>query len=152
MKFGCPEKQCEFQVAERQSFRGHVKDLRPLFREEVKKMVPQLLDPHVLQPKTINGKPVTCRKMIQYLKEYVKAFDGHSLPEPQGILNANAKLLCMEAAHEAKVAYCRGMDRVKWVSKGKYKEISVDGNDENDAGEEASQSAYSAWNHGHQHF
>ncbi|VDP24217.1 unnamed protein product [Heligmosomoides polygyrus] len=101
-----------YRVAERQSFRGHVKDLRPIFREELKKMVPSLLNPHALQPKLINGKPVTCRKLMQYFKEYVSSFDGNTLPEANSILNANAKLICIEAAHEAKVAYCRGMDRV----------------------------------------
>ncbi|VDO64702.1 unnamed protein product [Haemonchus placei] len=100
-----------YRVAERQSFRGHVKDLRPIFREEMKKMVPALLNPHALQPKYINGKPVTCRKLVQYFKEYVNSFDGNTVPVANSILNANAKLICIEAAHEAKVAYCRGMDR-----------------------------------------
>ncbi|KIH59448.1 guanylate-binding protein [Ancylostoma duodenale] len=100
-----------YRVAERQSFRGHVKDLRPVFREEMKKMVPSLLNPHALQPKIINGKPVTCRKLMHYFKEYVNSFDGNTMPEPHSILNANAKLLCIESANEAKVAYCRGMDR-----------------------------------------
>ncbi|KAK6747308.1 hypothetical protein RB195_000486 [Necator americanus] len=85
--------------------------LRPIFREEMKKMVPSLLNPHALQPKIINGKPVTCRKLMQYFKEYVSSFDGNSLPEAHSILNANAKLICIEAANEAKIAYSRGMDR-----------------------------------------
>ena len=89
-------------------------------------MVTNLLNPHALHPKTINGKPVTCKKMIHYFKEYVKAFDGNCLPEPQGILNANAKLLCMEAAHEAKLAYCRGMDRVFLLYTLSDLDISVD--------------------------
>ncbi|RCN27724.1 hypothetical protein ANCCAN_26540, partial [Ancylostoma caninum] len=78
-----------YRVAERQSFRGHVKDLRPVFREEMKKMVPSLLNPHALQPKIINGKPVTCRKLMHYFKEYVNSFDGNTMPEPHSILNAN---------------------------------------------------------------
>ncbi|PIO68811.1 guanylate-binding protein [Teladorsagia circumcincta] len=102
-----------YRVAERQSFRGHVKDLRPIFREEMKKMIPALLNPHALQPKYINGKPVTCRKLVQYFKEYVNSFDGNTVPVANSILNANAKLICIEAAHEAKVAYCRGMDRAE---------------------------------------
>ncbi|CAI5447478.1 unnamed protein product [Caenorhabditis angaria] len=100
-----------YKVAERQSFRGHVKDLRPIFREELKKMVPNLIAPHNMKAKMVNGKAVTCRKLVQYFKEYANSFDGESLPEPQSILNANAKLICIEAAHEAKVNYCRGMDR-----------------------------------------
>ncbi|CAI4232036.1 unnamed protein product [Auanema sp. JU1783] len=105
------------RVAERQSFRGHVKDLRPIFREELKKMVPSLLNPQNLKAKIINGKPVTCRKMMQYFREYVKSFDGETLPAPQSILNANAKLICMDGAHEAKLAYCRGMDKSTAVTR-----------------------------------
>ncbi|CAJ0937479.1 unnamed protein product, partial [Mesorhabditis belari] len=99
------------RVAERGSFRGHVKDLRPIFREEVRKMVVALLEPHILKPKIVNGKAVTCRKMIQFFKEYAATFDGGTLPEARSILNANARLLCIEACHEAKLTYCRGMDR-----------------------------------------
>ncbi|PAV73795.1 hypothetical protein WR25_20099 [Diploscapter pachys] len=99
------------RVAERQSFRGHAKDMRPVFREEVRRIVPAMCDPENLKPKSVNGKTLTCRKMIQYIKEYVAHFDGNTMPEPLNILNANAKLLCMEAAHDAKIAYCKGMDR-----------------------------------------
>lgn len=49
-------------------------------------------------------------------QEYVAHFDGNTMPEPLNILNANAKLLCMEAAHDAKVAYCKGMDRVGFIN------------------------------------
>ncbi|CAJ0560752.1 unnamed protein product, partial [Mesorhabditis spiculigera] len=100
-----------YRVAERGSFRGHVKDLRPIFREEIRKMVVALLEPHVLKPKVINGKPVTCRKMMQFFKAYAATFDGGTLPEPRSILDANARLLLMDACHEAKLQYSRGMDR-----------------------------------------
>ncbi|VDK45733.1 unnamed protein product [Anisakis simplex] len=99
------------RVAERSSFKGHVRELRPVFREEIKKMTASLLNPHTLQPKTVNGKVMTCRKMLDYFREYARIFSGTTLPEPRNILNANAQLLFMEAANEAKTAYIRGMDR-----------------------------------------
>jgi atlastin len=100
-----------YKVAERTSFKGYVKDLRPVFREEIKRMTQSLLDPHVLKPKIVNGKEVTCKKMIDYIREFARVFDSNELPEPRSILNANAQLLCVESANEAKTSYCRGMDR-----------------------------------------
>ncbi|KAK6037310.1 hypothetical protein COOONC_25185, partial [Cooperia oncophora] len=76
-----------YRVAERQSFRGHVKDLRPIFREEMKKMVPALLNPHALQPKYINGKPVTCRKLVQYFKSMM----GPRMMPEKRLLEAHIK-------------------------------------------------------------
>ncbi|CEF71458.1 Atlastin [Strongyloides ratti] len=99
------------KVAERNSFRGHVKDIRSIFKEEVKKMVENLLNPHSLKPKSVNGRELTCKKMIEFTKQFVKVFEGSDIPQPKNILNANCHLLCIESAHEAKLAYCRGMNR-----------------------------------------
>uniref|UniRef100_A0A915BGE8 GB1/RHD3-type G domain-containing protein n=1 Tax=Parascaris univalens TaxID=6257 RepID=A0A915BGE8_PARUN len=99
------------RAAERNSFKGHVRELRPIFREEVKKMTASLLNPHSLQPKMVNGRTITCRKMADFFREYARVFGGSTLPEPRNILNANAQLFFMEAAGEAKTAYIRGMDR-----------------------------------------
>ncbi|GMS97583.1 hypothetical protein PENTCL1PPCAC_19758 [Pristionchus entomophagus] len=99
------------RVAERNSFRGHVKELRPVFREEIRKMVMTLLSPEALQPKIVNGKPATCKRMIQYFKEYAATFDSSTMPLPMNILQANARLLNYEATQDAKSVYCRLMDR-----------------------------------------
>lgn len=48
--------------------RQDITDLRPVFREEIRKMVISLLSPEALQPKIVNGKPATCKRMIQYFK------------------------------------------------------------------------------------
>ncbi|KAH7730956.1 Protein Y41E3.3 [Aphelenchoides avenae] len=100
------------KVAERHSFRGHVKEIRPVFRDEVKNVVQALLDPSVLIPKVINGKEVTCRKLVECIREYAGIFDSYDTPNPRSILNAHMQLVCAEYAAEAKLTYCRGMDRV----------------------------------------
>uniref|UniRef100_A0A914CLN2 GB1/RHD3-type G domain-containing protein n=1 Tax=Acrobeloides nanus TaxID=290746 RepID=A0A914CLN2_9BILA len=99
------------KVADRNSFKGYVKDIRPMFREEVKKMISSLLNPHAIKPKIVNGKEVTCKKMIEYIRECARLFYKNDNPAPRSILNAHAQLLCIESAIEAKTAYCRGMDR-----------------------------------------
>ncbi|VDP13645.1 unnamed protein product [Onchocerca flexuosa] len=100
------------RVADHESFKGLVKEMKPLFKEEVKKMTAYLLNPQALQPKTVNGKTVTCRKITDLFREFAKAFDSCMIPEPQMILDTNAQLIYLEAAHEAKIAYIRGMDRI----------------------------------------
>ncbi|MCP9266444.1 Atlastin-3 [Dirofilaria immitis] len=86
--------------------------MKPLFKEEVKRMTVHLLNPEALQPKVINGKTVTCRKITDMFREFARAFDSCMIPEPQMILDTNAQLIYLEAAHEAKAAYIRGMDRI----------------------------------------
>lgn len=56
------------KVADRNSFKGYVKDIRPVFREEVKRMTDSVLNSHVLKPKMVNGKEVTCKKMMDYIR------------------------------------------------------------------------------------
>uniref|UniRef100_A0A915Q1C4 GB1/RHD3-type G domain-containing protein n=1 Tax=Setaria digitata TaxID=48799 RepID=A0A915Q1C4_9BILA len=100
------------RVADRDSFKGLVKDMKPLFKEEVKKMTAHLLNPHALQPKIVNGKMITCRKITDMFREFAKTFECCMIPEPQMIIDTNAQLIFLEAANEAKTAYIRGMDRV----------------------------------------
>ncbi|TMS38744.1 hypothetical protein L596_005398 [Steinernema carpocapsae] len=97
-----------YRVAERNSFKGHVREIRSNFRGSVKAMVPALLDPLVLKPKVVNGKEVTSKRMIEYFREFAKTFEGSELPTPRSILDANAQLICMEAVQEAKGSGLRG--------------------------------------------
>lgn len=56
------------KVAERGSFRGLVKDIKPAFRDEVKYMVNTLLNPTTLKPKVVNGKEITCRRFGEIVR------------------------------------------------------------------------------------
>uniref|UniRef100_A0A0N5AGR3 GB1/RHD3-type G domain-containing protein n=1 Tax=Syphacia muris TaxID=451379 RepID=A0A0N5AGR3_9BILA len=118
-----------YRVAERNSFKGYVKEIRPIFREEIKKMTAALLNPHVLKPKLVNGKVITCRKMADFFREYARTFAGNALPCPRNILNANAQLHFMDAMNEAKTVYIRAMDRVcsnpRMIPEKKLHEIHI---------------------------
>lgn len=46
-----------------------------------------------------------------FLQEYSRLFDSSELPEPRSILNSNLQLICVEYALDAKLAYCKAMDR-----------------------------------------
>ncbi|CAK5093882.1 unnamed protein product [Meloidogyne enterolobii] len=100
------------KVADQNSgFKGQVKEIKQLFRDEVKRLVESLVSPSVIRPKLLNGKPVTVRKFIECVKEYSRLFDSSELPEPRSILNSNLQLICVEYALDAKLAYCKAMDR-----------------------------------------
>ncbi|GMR38460.1 hypothetical protein PMAYCL1PPCAC_08655, partial [Pristionchus mayeri] len=98
------------KVAERRSFVGGVKDLRLEFREQVRGMAESLLAPDSLQAKIINGKSVTCKKLMECFKVYVETFASTKIPMAENIVQANAILLINEAIEKAKEAYCSEMD------------------------------------------
>ncbi|KAI6176238.1 GB1/RHD3-type G domain-containing protein [Aphelenchoides bicaudatus] len=100
------------KVADRSSFRGLVKDIKPQFREEVKIMTQTLLNPRALHPKTINGKEVTCKKLVEIIKEYAKIFNEHGSLEPRHVLNANVNLISSEYMIEARNFYNKTMDKM----------------------------------------
>ncbi|KAL7077122.1 hypothetical protein ACQ4LE_003599 [Meloidogyne hapla] len=100
------------KVADQNSgFKGQVKEIKQIFRDEIKRLVESLVSPNVIRPKLLNGKPVTVRKFIECVKEYSRLFDSSELPEPRSILNSNLQLICVEYALDAKLAYCKAMDR-----------------------------------------
>ncbi|KAF7638972.1 GB1/RHD3-type G domain-containing protein [Meloidogyne graminicola] len=100
------------KVADQNSgFRGQVKEIKQIFRDEIKRLVESLINPKVIRPKLLNGKPVTVRKFIECVKEYSRLFDSSELPNPRSILNTNLQLICVEYALDAKLAYCKSMDR-----------------------------------------
>ncbi|KAI6234639.1 GB1/RHD3-type G domain-containing protein [Aphelenchoides fujianensis] len=103
------------KVAEAEFFpRAHIK---PQFREEVKIMVQTLLSPRALVPKVVNGRDVTCKKLVEVIKEYAKIFDSHTFPQPRNVLNANVQLISTEYMQEAKNFYCKTMDRITRTSR-----------------------------------
>ncbi|KAI1727059.1 atlastin-1 [Ditylenchus destructor] len=93
------------------SFKGIAKDIKPLFRDEVRRVVEAMIGPSQIKPKVINGREITVRKFVECVREYAKIFEAPDLPEPRSVLNANLQLGCVDYAFEAKIAYCRGMDR-----------------------------------------
>ncbi|KAI6212133.1 Atlastin-3 [Aphelenchoides besseyi] len=105
------------KVAERNSFRGLVKDIKPQFREEIKIMVQSLLSPRMLHVKAVNGKEVTCKKLIEIIREYAKIFDSHTFPQARNVLNSNVHLVSTEHMQEAKNFYCKAMDRITRTSR-----------------------------------
>lgn len=51
-----------------QHFRGYVKDVKPIFRDEISRLVEALISPALIKPKIINGKEITVRKFIDCVR------------------------------------------------------------------------------------
>lgn len=71
------------------NFTGAIDQIDPEFVKYVKELVPSIFDPTNLVIKTINGESVRAQDLIHYLEAYVELYNGNSIPEPTGVLNAS---------------------------------------------------------------
>lgn len=93
-------------------FSGQVKDIKPAFRDEIVRLIESLVHPAIIQAKMLNERPVTVRKFMECVREYSRIFDSlDNFPDTRTLLNVNIQLACSEYALEAKIAYCKAMDR-----------------------------------------
>ncbi len=61
-------------------------EIEPEFKQQLKALIPKLLEPESLVVKEINGAKVTCRELLEYFRVYIKIFQGEDLPEPKSML------------------------------------------------------------------
>ncbi|MFH4981917.1 hypothetical protein AB6A40_008626 [Gnathostoma spinigerum] len=70
-----------------------------------------LLSPRTLKVKVLNGKAITCNRMTTLFREYFRALQSATSPNPANILDANLHMRYTDSMNNAKLAYSRGMDR-----------------------------------------
>ena len=70
-------------VAQKKSFNGSLVQIDPEFIEYVKQLVTTIFAPENLVVKKINGEKVQAKDWIKYLNEYLKTFNGDTLPKPE---------------------------------------------------------------------
>lgn len=70
-------------VAHGNTFTGNLKEIDPEFIQYVKEIAPKLFAPERLIIKKINGKNVRAHEWLEYLQNYVKIFNGDTLPVPR---------------------------------------------------------------------
>lgn len=70
------------------NFSGAIEQIDTEFIKYVKELVPSIVSPENLVVKTINGESVRARDLTHYLEAYVELYNGDSIPEPSGVLNA----------------------------------------------------------------
>ncbi|XP_062577328.1 atlastin-2-like [Saccostrea cucullata] len=99
-------------VATNPHFEGKLKDIEHEFKEQLKVLIPLLLDSDNLVVKEINGTTVSARDLMEYFKAYIKIYQGEELPEPKSMLQATAEANNLAAVSTAKTEYCKRMENV----------------------------------------
>ncbi len=95
-----------------ENFNGSRKQLSKRFKEQLLYLIPSLLSSENLIVKRINGQPVTCGDLCEYLKSYTEIFGSGKLPEPTNILAATAEANNSSASNRAFQYYNDAMDAV----------------------------------------
>ncbi|KAI1280666.1 Atlastin-2 [Halotydeus destructor] len=98
-------------VATTKDFDGRLSLMDPEFVDHLGKFVPHVLSPENILVKSINGRNLTGRELVEYFKAYVSAFAGGTLPEPQTIMEATAYAGHQAAVADAKEFYLMKMDQ-----------------------------------------
>ncbi len=98
-----------------EDFNGSLKQVSKRFQEQLLGLIPSLLSAENLIVKRINGQPVTCGDLCEYLKSYTKIFGSGKLPEPTNILAATAEANNASASNKALQYYNDAMDAVSCV-------------------------------------
>ncbi|XP_062249825.1 atlastin-3 [Platichthys flesus] len=100
------------KVATHPSFAGQLRDVAPEFRDQLKSLIPKLLNPDHLAEKEINGNKVTCMGLLEFFKAYIKIYQGEDLPQPKTMLMATAEANNLAAVATAKEQYYKSMEKV----------------------------------------
>uniref|UniRef100_A0A914ZS08 GB1/RHD3-type G domain-containing protein n=1 Tax=Parascaris univalens TaxID=6257 RepID=A0A914ZS08_PARUN len=93
-------------------FRGQISEIELEFQQQLRSLVPRLLDGRNLVMKKINGHEITCRELLEYFRAYINIFQGEELPEPKSMLLATAEANNLAAVSSAKAHYVRQMEEV----------------------------------------
>ncbi|KAJ8281878.1 hypothetical protein COCON_G00043970 [Conger conger] len=100
------------KVATSPAFNGQLKDVAQEFKDQLRELIPNLLDPDNMAEKEINGNKVTCRGLVEYFKAYIKIYQGEDLPHPKSMLQATAEANNLAAVAAAKDQYYKNMEKV----------------------------------------
>ncbi|XP_018497757.1 atlastin-2 [Galendromus occidentalis] len=100
------------RVATSEEFDGRNKDIENDFKTQLGELVPSLLAPENLVKKQVNGRDVTCKELLQYIRAYVEIFGGNELPEPKNMVIATAEANNLNAISECKDVYKKQMEKI----------------------------------------
>lgn len=100
------------KVASGKFINGCLSDIDEDFKEQLRVLVPSILDESKLLVKNINGSDMTCQQLLTCLQQLIKVFNSGDLPKPKSILEATAETSHMMAFNRAIEHYRRGMEEV----------------------------------------
>ncbi|XP_031639305.1 atlastin-like [Contarinia nasturtii] len=98
-------------VARKKNFNGSLKQIDPEFLKFAKELSQDLFAPENLLIKMINGQNVRARDLVHYLREYTNLFNNNTLPEPQPMYEATAKVNNLILANDCVRNYSDFMEK-----------------------------------------
>ncbi|RWS17926.1 atlastin-2-like protein [Dinothrombium tinctorium] len=100
------------KVATNPKFDGRISDIDSEFVDNLRILVPLVLDPKLVVLKEIGGQVVTGRQLLEYFKVYINIFKGETMPEPKSMLEATAEANNLAAVALAKDKYMNTMEDI----------------------------------------
>ena len=82
------------------------------FYKHLTEFVTSSLAPENLVPKTIAGKTVRSKEMVDYFQKYLEIFNGDEMPEPKSIFQTTAEVTNLHAVSSAREHYLAGMEEL----------------------------------------
>ncbi|KAI6226558.1 Atlastin-1 [Aphelenchoides fujianensis] len=92
-----------------ENYDGNPEMMEPQFRDGLDQVIKFLRAD--LQPKCIDGKPVTCSQLAVHLEEWAKAFDSMDLPTPISLFQATINAKFQDESKKAFDKYKEAMEK-----------------------------------------
>merc|ERR1719378_507521 len=97
-------------VATNPNFKGNLKQVDEEFIEHIQSFAPAILAPENLVIKSMGGKEVKAKEIVQYFKSYMEIFKGNTMPEPKSMLEVTIEANNLVSLASAKELYLASME------------------------------------------
>jgi len=97
-------------VATNPNFKGNLNQIDEEFTEHIKTFMPSVLSPRHLVVKSMGGKEVKAKEIVQYYKSYMEIFKGNTMPEPKSMLEVTIEANNLVSLASAKELYMASME------------------------------------------
>jgi len=97
-------------VATNPNFKGNLNQIDEEFIEHIQTFMPSVLSPRHLVVKSMGGKEVKAKEIVQYYKSYMEIFKGNTMPEPKSMLEVTIEANNLVSLASAKELYMASME------------------------------------------
>lgn len=100
------------EVIRNSNFNGKLSDIEDDFKENLKELVPLILDPENLVSKKILGRTMNAQEFLECFKRYSEIFASDTVPEAMSIFDASSKFYNTNVVREEQTSYKTRMNNV----------------------------------------
>ncbi|XP_043226170.1 atlastin-2-like [Amphibalanus amphitrite] len=99
-------------VAERSSFNGDPKDMESDFVEKLDELMSELFTPATMSRKMVAGGPLTCRKLMKFMRTFVNCVESYRFADIDSLVKAMNKAGKLTALQDEFDNYVQKMEEV----------------------------------------